>query len=184
MVGHSLGACLAILSSFDVVANGLNMVGSKPPFPVTAFVFGSPGVGNKEFNDRVKSLPSLRVLHVKNAIDLIPLYPGKFLDYEKTGVDLVVDTRASPYLKDSLNPSDWHNLQALIHVVAGWEGKKGFSLKVPRSVALVNKSCDFLKDECLVPASWWMEKNKGMVRGEGGDWYLSPPIDDDIPLPE
>ncbi|RZC74251.1 hypothetical protein C5167_049731, partial [Papaver somniferum] len=96
---------------------------------------------------------NLRVLHVKNTIDLIPLYPSA----------LLVDTGKSTSLKDSSNPSDWHNLQAILHIVAGWNGKeKEFELKVDRSVALVNKSCDYLKDDQLVPASWWIETNKGM----------------------
>ncbi|XP_043690436.1 phospholipase A1-IIdelta-like [Telopea speciosissima] len=178
-VGHSLGASLSILSAFDIVENGLSTI------PVSAFVFGSPQVGNKAFNDRLKAFTNLRILHIKNIIDVIPQYPSKFLGYSYTGIELLIDTRKSTSLKDSKNPSDWHNLQAMLHVVAGWNGKDGdFELKVKRSVALVNKSCDFLKDECLVPASWWVEKNKGMVLSEDGEWMLSPPDEEDIPVPE
>lgn len=84
-----------------------------------------------------------------------------------------------------MNPSDWHNLQAMLHVVAGWNGDDGeFELKVKRSLALVNKSCEFLKDELLVPGSWCVEKNKGMVRDEDGEWVLAPPTDEDLPVPE
>ncbi|KAF8411062.1 hypothetical protein HHK36_003601 [Tetracentron sinense] len=177
--GHSLGASLAILSAFDLVENGL------PEIPVSAFVFGCPRVGNKAFNDKLKSFKNLQVLHVKNTIDLIPHYPSRLLGYVYTGTELVIDTRKSPSLKDSKNPSDWHNLQAILHVVAGWNGEEGeFELKVKRSVALVNKSCDFLKEECLVPASWWVEKNKGMVLDENGEWVLAPLFEDDIPVPE
>ncbi|KAF8411061.1 hypothetical protein HHK36_003600 [Tetracentron sinense] len=177
--GHSLGASLAILSAFDLVENGL------PEIPVSAFVFGCPQMGNKAFNDKLKSFKNLRVLHVKNTIDLIPHYPSRLLGYVYTGTELVIDTRKSPSSKDSKNPSDWHNLQAILHVVAGWNGEEGeFELKVKRSVALVNKSCDFLKEECLVPASWWVEKNKGMVLDEDGEWVLVPPFEDDIPVPE
>jgi hypothetical protein len=101
--------------------------------------------------------------------------------YVDTGIDLVKDTRKSPSLKDSKNPSDWHNLQAMLHVVAGWNGKKGdFEVKVKRSLALVNKSSEFLKDEFLIPGSWWVEKNKGLVRDENGDWVLAPPYDEDL----
>ncbi|XP_058068996.1 phospholipase A1-IIdelta [Magnolia sinica] len=185
LVGHSLGACLAILSAFDIVENGLSKVGDKPEFPVCAIVFGSPQVGNKAFNERLKKLPSLRVLHVVNEIDLIPHYPSGLLSYTDTGVKLVIDTRKSSYLKDSKNPSDWHNLQGMLHIVAGWNGKDGeFELKVKRSIALVNKSSEFLTDECLVPGSWWVEKNKSMVLGEDGEWRLSSPLEDDIPVPE
>ncbi|XXG57094.1 hypothetical protein AAC387_Pa03g4337 [Persea americana] len=171
--------------AFDVVENGLSKIGDRPEFPVTAFVFGSPEVGNKAFNERLKKLPNLRVLLVKNEIDLIPDYPGQLLGYTDTGVKLVVDTRKSPYLKDSKNPGDWHNLQGLLHVVAGWNGKEGESgFKVKRSIGLVNKPCDLLKDECLIPGSWWGEKNRGMVLEKDGEWQLASPSEEDMPVPE
>lgn len=183
--GHSLGACLATLSAFDIVENGVSKIGDRPEFPVTAVVFGSPQVGNKAFGERLKKLPNLRVLHVRNEIDLIPEYPSRLLGYRDTGVELVMDTRKSPYLKESKNPSDWHNLQGLLHVVAGWNGKEGeFGLQVKRSIALVNKSSEFLKDECLIPGSWWVEKNKGMALEKDGEWELAPPDGEDMPVPE
>ncbi|XXG57093.1 hypothetical protein AAC387_Pa03g4336 [Persea americana] len=183
--GHSLGGSLAILSVFDVVENGLSKIDDRPEFPVTAIVFGLPQVGNKAFNERFKKLPNLRVLSVRNEIDLIPEYPSRLLGYRDTGVELAVDTRKSPYLKESKNPSDWHNLQALLHVVAGWNGKEGeFGFQVKRSIALVNKSSEFLKDECLIPGSWWVEKNKGMVLEKDGEWQLATPDEEDVPVPE
>ncbi|XP_027910580.1 phospholipase A1-IIdelta [Vigna unguiculata] len=179
IMGHSLGASLSIVSGFDLVENGVTDV------PVTAIVFGSPQVGNRAFNNRLKRMGNLKVLHVTNVIDLIPHYPGRLLGYEHTGVELVIDTRKSPSLKESKNPSDWHNLQAMLHVVAGWNGARGvFELKVKRSLALVNKSCSFLKDECGVPESWWVEKNKGMVKREDGEWVSSAPDEEDVPVPE
>ncbi|XP_022751958.1 phospholipase A1-IIdelta-like [Durio zibethinus] len=177
--GHSLGASLSVISAFDVVENGFDNI------PVAAFVFGCPQVGNKAFDERMKRYPNLTVLHIKNTIDLIPHYPSRLLGYVYSGTKLVIDTRKSPSLKDSKNPSDWHNLQAMLHIVAGWNGKEGeFVLKVKRSLALVNKSCAFLKDECLVPESWWVEKNKGLVRNEDGEWVMAPPTDEDWPTPE
>lgn len=178
-IGHSLGASLSILSAFDVVENGMRDI------PVAAFVFGCPGVGNKAFDERCKRYPNLKFLHVRNKIDLIPHYPGKLLGYVDSWSELEIDTRKSPYLKDSKNPSDWHNLQAMVHIVAGWAGDQGkFELKLKRSVALVNKSCNFLKDECLVPGSWWVEKNKGMVLGKLGEWVIAEPEEEDRPVPE
>ncbi|XP_027151374.1 phospholipase A1-IIdelta [Coffea eugenioides] len=177
--GHSLGAALSILSAFDLVENGVTDI------PVSAIVFGSPQIGNKAFNERVLEFPNLKILHVKNKIDLIPLYPSGLLGYVNTGTLLEIDTRKSPHLKDSKNPSDWHNLQAILHVVNGWNGSKGeFELKVKRSLALVNKSSAFLKEEYLVPETWWVEKNKGMVIDENGDWILAPLADEDLPVPE
>lgn len=179
LTGHSLGASLAVLSGFDLVENGVSDI------PVAAIVFGCPQIGNKAFNERFHKYTNLKVLHVRNTIDLIPHYPGRVLGYVETGIELVIDTRKSPSLKDSKNPSDWHNLQAILHVVAGWNGEKGdFELKVKRSLALVNKSCEFLKDECLIPGSWWVEKNKGLARDENGEWVVAPPDDEDLPVPE
>lgn len=179
LVGHSLGASLSILCGFDLVENGVTDV------PVCAFVFGSPQVGNRAFNERFKKFPNLKVLHIRNKIDLIPHYPGRLLGYAETGTELEIDTRKSPFLKDSKNPSDWHNLQAMLHVVGGWNGSEGeFEMKVRRSLALVNKSCDFLKEECRVPASWWVEKNKGMVLRHDGEWALDLPEEEDLPVPE
>ncbi|KAJ0593436.1 putative phospholipase A(1) [Helianthus annuus] len=149
VTGHSLGASLATLSAFDLAENGITNV------PVTAFVFGSPQVGNRAFNNRLNQFPNVKLLHIRNKIDLIPLYPSKLLGY------------------------------GMLHVVAGWNGEDGeFELKVPRSLALVNKSSGFLKDEYLIPESWWIEKNKGMVMDENGEWALQSPDEEDIPVPE
>ncbi|GLT79384.1 hypothetical protein SLA2020_508750 [Shorea laevis] len=176
--GHSLGASLSIISAMDVAENVTDDI------PVAAFVFGCPRVGNKAFKERIERHKNLNILHIRNAIDFIPHYPIKLLGYVYIGTELVIDTRKSNCLKKSKNPGDWHNLQALLHVVAGWNGEKGeFELKVKRSLALVNKSSDFLKDEYSVPGSWWVEKNKGLVRNEDGEWLCAPPDDDDMPVP-
>lgn len=180
VLGHSLGASLSIVSAFDLVENGVKNV------PVTAIVLGSPQVGNKAFNERLKKFSNMKVLHIRNVIDLITRYPGGLLGYVDTaGTELKIDTRKSPSLKESKNPGDWHNLQAMLHVVAGWNGaKEEFEMKVKRSVALVNKSCEFLKEEYLVPGSWWVEKNKSMVRRDDGEWVLASPDEEDLPAPE
>uniref|UniRef100_A0A803N7I1 Phospholipase A1 n=1 Tax=Chenopodium quinoa TaxID=63459 RepID=A0A803N7I1_CHEQI len=175
--GHSLGATLSVVTAFDVVENLTKEI------PVSAIVFGCPKVGSKAFKKRFDSYTNLKVLHVRNVIDLIPLYPFKLLGYINIGIDLEIDTRKSSFLKDSKNPSDWHNLQAILHAVNGWQGvKEEFKLVIKRSIALVNKSCDFLKEECLVPPSWWVEKNKGMVLNEDEDWVLDSP--EEVPAPE
>ncbi|KAF6137659.1 hypothetical protein GIB67_018298 [Kingdonia uniflora] len=146
--GHSLGACLSVVAAFDLVENGISDI------PVSAFVFGCPEVGNKAFNDKLKTFPNLRVLHVRNVIDLIPHYPSKLLG------------------------------QFFTLLQVGMERDGEFEMKVKRSVGLVNKSSEFLKDECLVPASWWVAKNKGMVLNKDGEWALAPPFEEDIPVPE
>lgn len=179
LTGHSLGASLSIVSAFDLAENGITNI------PISAFVFGSPQVGNKAFNAKLKTFSNVKILHIRNEIDLIPLYPSGFMGYENTGIDLMIDTRKSPSLKESTNPGDWHNLQGMLHTVDGWNGKKGaFELKVKRSLALVNKSSEFLKEEYLIPGSWWVEKNKGMARDENGEWSLTPVAEEDIPVAE
>lgn len=112
LTGHSLGACLAILSAFDLVENGLNDI------PVSAIIFGSPQVGNRAFKERVLQFPNLKILHVRNKIDLILRYPSALLGYRDVGTEFEIDNQKSPSLKESKNPSDWHNLQAMLHVVA------------------------------------------------------------------
>uniref|UniRef100_A0A803M6J3 Phospholipase A1 n=1 Tax=Chenopodium quinoa TaxID=63459 RepID=A0A803M6J3_CHEQI len=175
--GHSLGATLSILSAFDIVENITTEI------PVSAIVFGCPKVGNKHFKERFDLYPNLKVLHVKNTLDLIPHYPARLMGYVYLGTELNIDTRKSHYLKHSKDPGDWHNLQAMLHVVNGWHGvKRQFKLIIQRSIALVNKSCDYLKEECLVPPSWWVEKNKGMQMNEEGEWILACP--EECPIPE
>ena len=142
-------------------------------------------VGNNAFRERVAQYPNLKILHVRNKIDLITRYPSVLLGYRDVGVDLEIDNRKSPSLKRSMNTGDWHNLQGMLHVVAGWNGADAeFELKVKRSLALVNKSCEYLKDELLVPGMWWVEKNKGLVRDDDGEWVPTPPADEDQPVPE
>lgn len=76
-------------------------------------------------------------------------------------------------------------MQAILHVVAGWNGDNGeFEMKVKRSLFLVNKSSSILKDEIFIPGSWWVEKNRGVVLDEDGEWILAPPSYEDIPIPE
>lgn len=142
-------------------------------------------MGNNAFRERVARYPNLKILHVRNKIDLITRYPSVLLGYRDVGVDLEIDNRKSPSLKRSTNTGDWHNLQGMLHVVAGWNGADAeFELKVKRSLALVNKSSEYLKDELLIPGIWWVEKNKGLVRDDDGEWVPTPPADEDQPVPE
>ncbi|THU70592.1 hypothetical protein C4D60_Mb08t26620 [Musa balbisiana] len=172
-VGHSLGGALAILSSFDIVNKGLSKIEGKAEeyFPVCAVLFENPKVGNKAFNDRFEKLPILRALRVRNHGDIVPYWPFS-TDYVDTGSVLDIDAKMSPYLKQSV---DNHDLQVVLHTVAGWNKKGGeFHLEVKRSPALVNKQGGNLKDEWLIPEQWWVEKNKGMVLDESGEWYETP----------
>ncbi|URD87417.1 phosphatidylcholine 1-acylhydrolase [Musa troglodytarum] len=185
-VGHSLGGALVILSAYDIVKQGLSKIGEEY-FPVCAMTFESPRVGNQAFRDSWDQQPNLRLLRVKNKGDPVPDYPDLGLGYVDFGTVLEVASEQSRFLKvltvdSGKSPCleakhDRHNLQVVLHTVAGWTGENGdFDCTiVKRSLALVNKHGGYLSTEFKIPASWWVEKNKGMVLDKDGDWVVAPP---------
>ncbi|PPR99353.1 hypothetical protein GOBAR_AA21319 [Gossypium barbadense] len=197
ITGHSLGSALAILSAYGIVETGLNVLQDSRAVPVSVFSFSGPRVGNVRFKERMEVL-GVKVLRVVNVHDIVPKSPGLFFNenvplllmkmaerlpwsYSHVGVELSLDHKNSPFLKETGDLSCAHNLEALLHLLDGYHGKgHRFVLASGRDPALVNKATDFLKDHYLVPPYWRQYENKGMVRNEDGRWMQPerPKLDD------
>lgn len=193
VTGHSLGASLALLSAYDIAEMKLDILKngeSVERIPITVFSFAGPRVGNLKFKERCDEL-GIKVLRVVNVRDKVPLVPGIFANeknqhqkyieekmlfpwsYAHVGVELALDHTHSYFLKPSGDLQCAHNLEAHLHLVDGYHGPgRQFSLATNRDIALINKSCDFLKSEYGVPPYWWQDLNKGMVRSTDGRWVL------------
>jgi predicted lipase len=75
VVGHSLGAALALL---DSVYLPLHVpAGTR----VSAFLYGLPRVGNANFANYVDATHNGNLTHINNKEDPIPIVLGKFLGY-------------------------------------------------------------------------------------------------------
>ncbi|OAY48504.1 phospholipase A1-Igamma3, chloroplastic [Manihot esculenta] len=193
ITGHSLGAALAILSAYDIAEMRLNYMDheeSKNRIPITVYSFAGPRVGNLKFKERCEEL-GVKVLRVINVHDKVPTVPGIFANekfqyqkyveetmsfpwsYAHVGVELALDHTQSPFLKPTNDLGCAHNQEVHLHLVDGYHGKgRRFCLATKRDIALVNKSCDFLRSEYGVPPHWRQDENKGLVRNREGRWVV------------
>jgi hypothetical protein len=174
--------------------------------PITAFTFASPRVGNDAFRDRLLEL-GVHVLRIENKFDIVPKVPGLFVNeraftmfgglehlvspwldripwtYTHVGEEVKLDQTKSASLKTKRDYGNSHNLELYLHLLSIYQGPK-LPYKdltvLDRDIALVNKSCNQLKDELRVPACWYQSKNKGMEQ-DNGRWVLPDRADDDVP---
>ncbi|KDP22109.1 hypothetical protein JCGZ_25940 [Jatropha curcas] len=190
ITGHSLGAALAILSAYDIAEMKVNYMDDKTKIPITVYSFSGPRVGNLKFKERCEEL-DVKVLRVINVHDKVPKVPGIFANekfqfqkyveetmsfpwsYAHVGVELALDHTHSPFLRPTNDLGCAHNLEVHLHLVDGYHGKgRKFVLATKRDIALVNKSCDFLRSEYGVPPHWRQDENKGMIRNREGRWVV------------
>ena len=104
--------------------------------------------------------------------------------YAHVGTELSLDHTHSPFLMSTNDLGCAHNLEAYLHLIDGYHGKgRKFRLETKRDIALVNKSCDFLRKEYGVPPCWRQDENKGMVRNNEGRWVVPdrPRLEDHPP---
>ncbi|KAL3696151.1 hypothetical protein R1sor_010227 [Riccia sorocarpa] len=177
--------------------------------PITVFSFAGPRVGNDAFRDRMDEL-GVKVLRIVNKHDSIPKVPGILLNegldfvetnaewlyhwierlpwtYTHCGVELQIDHMVSPYLKKmpvyklANAKSNAHNLEAYLHVLNGFTGKKEFNPLFDRDLALVNKDGDILRSKHSIPPAWRQEENKGLMRTKVGRWIPRDRDPEDIP---
>ncbi|KAF8768752.1 hypothetical protein HU200_007311 [Digitaria exilis] len=123
VVGHSLGAALALLVADEVAAT----IPDAPPVAVVSF--GGPKVGNAAFVDRLGSSGKVNVLRVVNAGDVVTKVPGvaprlphKKEQYHHAGAELRIDSKNSPCLRPDNGPACRHDLEAYLHLIDGFTG--------------------------------------------------------------
>lgn len=135
ITGHSLGSALALLSAYDIVETGINVMADTRAIPVSVFSFSGPRVGNVRFKERVELL-GVKVLRVVNVHDMVPKAPGMIFNeaspamlmkfakgspwsYSHVGVELALDHKNSPFLKQNADMVCAHNLEAHLHLLDG-----------------------------------------------------------------
>lgn len=150
VVGHSLGASLALLAAdelsacLDADAESTCTVadGHRPP-PVAVVSFGGPKTGNRAFADRLRHERGVNVLRVVNAGDVVTRVPGLATPttiaegyVHAGGAELRLDSRDSPCLRPDAGPACCHDLEAYLHLLDGFAGSgRPFRADASRSVA-------------------------------------------------
>ncbi|KAF6989715.1 hypothetical protein CFC21_007017 [Triticum aestivum] len=150
VVGHSLGASLALLAAdelsaclaADAASNSTAADDHQPP-PVSVVSFGGPKTGNRAFADRLQHERGVNVLRVVNAGDVVTRVPGLVTPTTMAegyvhagGAELTLDSRDSPCLRPDAGPACCHDLEAYLHLLDGFMGSgRPFRADASRSVA-------------------------------------------------
>lgn len=188
VTGHNVGGALAVLTAYEIAERGLHK--QEIFVPVTAFTFGAPHVGDGAFRARFEGDLGLKALRVANVHDVVAksmanFYPlwGSSEASKHVGVELQLNHKLSPYLKQSKDPLDWHNLECYLHHVDGFQGpkSKSFELVTGRDPALVNKYTDVLHEQFCIPAHWWQPQFKGLALSSEGRWEEPDRIPEESP---
>ncbi|TVU19256.1 hypothetical protein EJB05_35395, partial [Eragrostis curvula] len=144
VTGHSLGSALAMLSAYDIAESGANRVagsdGKEAEAALCVYSFGGPRVGNAAFKRRFEKELGVKALRVVNVHDNVTRMPGILVNegapemvrrvaetvlrvpwcYAHVGVELALDHKRSPFLKDTLDPACFHDLEAHLHLLDGY----------------------------------------------------------------
>ncbi|KAM0823970.1 hypothetical protein ACQ4PT_070514 [Festuca glaucescens] len=150
VVGHSLGASLALLAAdelsaclaADAESTCTASDGHRPP-PIAVVSFGGPKTGNRAFADRLRHERGVNVLRVVNAGDVVTRVPGLATPATMAegyvhagGAELRLDSRDSPCLRPDAGPACCHDLEAYLHLLDGFAGSgRPFRADASRSVA-------------------------------------------------
>ncbi|KAG5560259.1 hypothetical protein RHGRI_003525 [Rhododendron griersonianum] len=135
ITGHSLGSALAIINAYDIAETGADVMDNGRAVPICVYSFSGPRVGNARFKERLEGL-GVKVLRVFDVHDRVPSVPGVFFNeqvpavlqkigevspwcYSHVGVELALDHKNSPFLKETSDLACFHNLEALLHLVDG-----------------------------------------------------------------
>ena len=139
IVGHSLGASLALLAADELsacLAAG-DTGGATPPIAVVSF--GGPKTGNHAFAERLQRERGVNVLRVVNVGDVVTRVPAPIARegyVHAGGAELRLRSRDSPCLRPDAGPACCHDLEAYLHLLDGFTGSgRPFRADASRSVA-------------------------------------------------
>ncbi|CAN6324544.1 unnamed protein product [Urochloa humidicola] len=146
VVGHSLGASLAVLAA-DELAACLAAAGDtdhRPAPPIAVVSFGGPKTGNRAFAERLQRDRGVNVLRVVNAGDVVTRVPAAPMiatrreggHVHARGAELRLRSGDSPCLRPDAGPACCHDLEAYLHLLDGFDGSgRPFRADASRSVA-------------------------------------------------